>query len=242
MHLFKTVISVLTHLLHPLMCLTYFLRNAYHCFNDSVLYTTLWILWIEKQYRVVINKTTKSVTIILNHTITYLSEFICHKEGRCICFWLHVSNMRCSWRIDVIVWEHLVKIKIRGGNHSSEYNKFRKFFFFLKKKVLWNTTTVGWARLRKLEIDAHTVINSTAGSGGQKKLVPLHHNQPDSVTQSIKIWKNSKSTPTSSLLMEASVFLPELLMVATGLTAHDYTMTEYEQGSREVPHPLNPLD
>lgn len=43
----------------------------------------------------------------LNSLSSYLSEFICHEEGRCVCFWLHISNMRCSWMINVVVWKYL---------------------------------------------------------------------------------------------------------------------------------------
>lgn len=58
----------------------------------------------------------------LNSLSSYLSELICHKEWRCICFWLHVSNVRCSWMVNVVVWKYL----------KTKY--FKKQFKILKKR------------------------------------------------------------------------------------------------------------
>lgn len=66
---------------------------------------------------------TKICIFSLNSLPSYLSELICHEEGRCICFWLHVSNMRSGWMVDVVVWKNL-KIKY-----------FKKLLKVLKNKV-----------------------------------------------------------------------------------------------------------
>lgn len=53
----------------------------------------------------------------------YLSEFVSHKKGWRIGFWLHVCHMRCRLWIHVICWEHLKKlilVKSGKGNYSAQ--------------------------------------------------------------------------------------------------------------------------